>query len=229
IRWLLPVVPVGVALWGNVAMILAIIGVLYGSIIALKQNDLKTLVAYSSIAHVGLIAAGLFAGNFQSLQGVMFQMLVHGINVVGLFYLIDIIETRTGTRKISELGGIRSLSPKFTSLFMIIMLGSIALPLTNGFIGEFLLISGIFSYNIWMAFAAGLTIIMGAIYMLYMFQRVMLGTPSSASLKFQDVSGVELIGLSILAILVIALGVYPQPLLDLTSDAVNSLFSFIVY
>lgn len=229
IRWLLPVVPLGVAQWGNVAMVLALVGVVYGSIIALKQKDLKTLVAYSSIAHVGLIAAGLFAGNFQSLQGVMFQMLVHGINVVGLFYLIDIIERKTGTRNLSELGGIRSLAPRFTTIFMIVMVGMIALPLTNGFIGEFLLISGIFRYNVWMGTAAGLTLVLGAVYMLYMFQKVMLGDTSSSSAEFHDIKGADLIGLSIIAALVIVMGVYPQPILDLTSNAINSLFSFIVY
>lgn len=222
-RWLLPVLPLGVAQWGNTAMILAIAGIIYASLIALKQNDLKTLVAYSSIAHVGLIAAGLFAGTLQALQGAAFQMLVHGINIVALFYIIELIERRLNTREISQLGGIKNRAPLFSALFMIIMLGTIALPLTNGFVGEFLLIIGIFYHGIWFAVFAGLTMVMGAIYMLYAYQKVMLGETNPLTATFTDIKGVELAVLMPLAALVILLGVYPQPVLDLTSGAVEQL------
>jgi NADH-quinone oxidoreductase subunit M len=133
IRWLLPVVPQGVAEWGMVAVTLSVIGILYASIIAIMQSDIKRLIAYSSIAHVGLISAGLFSNNIQALQGVIIQMLVHGINVFALFFIIDRIEARTNTRNLNELGGIRSVAPVFATVFMIIMLGSVALPFTNGF------------------------------------------------------------------------------------------------
>src|SRR5690606_22393364 len=111
------------------------------------QHDLKRLIAYSSIAHVGLIAAGIFTLNEQGLQGGMIQMLSHGINVVGLFFIIDIIFRRTNTREIASLGGITQTTPALSIMFLILLMGSVALPLTNGFIGEFLLLSGVFQYN----------------------------------------------------------------------------------
>lgn len=222
-RWMLPVLPLGVQQWGTTAMILSIIGIIYASIIAFKQKDLKTLIAYSSIAHVGLISAGLFAHSAQALQGAAFQMLVHGINVVGIFYIIELIERRVDTRDLTLMGGIKIKAPKLSFLFMIILLGSIGLPLTNGFIGEFLLITGIFHAGIWYALLAGLTIIMGAIYMLYTFQKVMLGDTNTLTAQFTDIKGVELAVLVPLALLVILLGVYPQPILDLTSGVVDQI------
>src|SRR6201996_4881123 len=184
IRWLIPIAPLGVQQWGQMAVILSVIGIVYASIIAFKQNDGKRLVAYSSIAHVGLIAAALFTfirydGGFawtsQGLQGALIQMLSHGINVVGLFFIWDIISRRMNTREISELGGIAKVAPKFAIAFLLITLGTVALPLTNGFIGEFMLLNGIFQYNIWIAAIAALTMIFGAVYMLRMYKAVMQG------------------------------------------------------
>lgn len=222
-RWLLPVLPLGVQQWGTTAMILSIIGIIYASILAFKQRDLKTLIAYSSIAHVGLISAGLFSHSAQALQGAAFQMLVHGINVIGIFYIIELIERRVDTRDLTLMGGIKIKAPKLSFLFMIMLLGSVGLPLTNGFVGEFLLITGIFHAGIWYALLAGLTIIMGAIYMLYAFQKVMLGDVNTLTAQFTDIKGVELAVLVPLAALVILLGVYPQPILDLTSGVVDQI------
>jgi len=224
LRWLLPVLPLGVSQWGTTAMVLAIIGIVYASFIALKQNDLKTLIAYSSIAHVGLIAAGLFSGTLVALKGASFQMLAHGINIVALFYIIELIERRTNTREISLLGGIKNKAPLFSAVFMIVMLGAIALPLTNGFVGEFLLITGIIHQGILFAVFAALTMVMGAIYMLSVYQKVMLGETNTLTATFTDIKGVELAVLIPLAALVILLGVYPQPILDLTSGIFEPLF-----
>ncbi|MDP4291596.1 MAG: NADH-quinone oxidoreductase subunit M [Bacteroidota bacterium] len=224
LRWLLPVLPLGVTQWGTTAMILAITGIIYASFIALKQDDLKTFVAYSSIAHVGLMGAGIFSGTLIALQGAAFQMLVHGINVVALFYIIDLIERRLKTREISRLGGIKNKAPLFSAVFMIVMLGMIALPLTNGFVGEFLLITGIIHQGIWFGVFAALTMVMGAIYMLYAYQKVMLGEANTLTATFTDIKGVELAVLLPLAALVILLGVYPQPILDLTSGVMGQLF-----
>lgn len=225
IRWLLPVVPLGAAQWGSTVMVLAIIGVVYASIITLKQKDLKTFSAYTSMAHIGLIVAGLFAFNLVGMQGVIFQMVAHGINVVGLLYIISIMETQGGSRLITSFGGLRSNTPRLSSLFMIITFGMVALPLTNAFIGEFLLISGIFKVSIWMATAAGLSIILGAIYMLYMFQKTMLGTPGPESAKVVDVKGTAFIALAIIALLIVVTGVMPQPILDVTASAVDSILT----
>src|SRR5690606_24976602 len=122
--------------------------IVYASFLAIIQKDLKRLIAYSSIAHVGLIAAGIFTMNKIGLQGAMIQMVSHGIVIVGLFYVIDIILARTSTLEMGNLGGIRTSAPRFNTAFIIILLGSIALPLTSGFVGEFLLINAVFQYNV---------------------------------------------------------------------------------
>jgi NADH-quinone oxidoreductase subunit M len=123
LRWLLPIVPMGVHQWGPVAISLCVIGIVYASVIAIKQKNLKNLLAYSSLAHVGLIAAGIFALNMHGFQGSVVQMLAHGINVVGLFFCADIIFNRTNSINLDNLGGIRNLAPQFASVFMVIVLG----------------------------------------------------------------------------------------------------------
>ena len=223
IRWLLPVVPQGVNDWICVAMILSVIGIVYASLIAFTQKDAKRLVAYSSIAHVGLISAGIFALNQQGMQGAMVQMLSHGINVVGLFFVLDIIFSRVKTNKIEELGGIAKVAPQLAITFLIIVLGTVALPGTNGFIGEFLLLMGVYNYGIWAAAIAGLTIIFGAVYMLRMYQNVMLGKTNELTITFTDIQGTEKLVLYIICALIIILGVYPKPLLHLTEASVQHL------
>jgi len=223
IRWLLPIVPAGVHDWGQVAIILSIIGIVYASLIAFTQKDAKRLVAYSSIAHVGLISAGIFAFNQQGMQGAMVQMLSHGINVVGLFFVLDIIFARVKTNKIEELGGIAKVAPQLALTFLIIVLGTVALPGTNGFIGEFLLLMGVYNYGIWAAAIAGLTIIFGAVYMLRMYQNVMLGETNSLTITFTDIKGTEKLVLYTICALIIVLGVYPKPILHLTEASVQHL------
>ncbi|MBP7274364.1 MAG: NADH-quinone oxidoreductase subunit M [Saprospiraceae bacterium] len=187
IRWMLPLAPEGLAHTTPIMITLAVIGIVYASIIAIKQQDIKRLVAYSSIAHVGLIAAGIFAANQTGWQGGLIQMLNHGINVVGLFLACDIIISRTGTRQLSQLGGIAKSAPRFAVLFMIIMLGSVAVPLTNGFVGEFLLLNGVYQYNFWLCVIAGLTIIFCAVYMLRIYQFTMFGDSNTLTSNFKDV------------------------------------------
>ncbi|CAH0164849.1 MULTISPECIES: NuoM family protein [unclassified Pedobacter] len=223
IRWLLPIVPTGVHEWGQVAIVLSIIGIVYASLIAFTQKDAKRLVAYSSIAHVGLISAGIFAFNQQGMQGAMVQMLSHGINVVGLFFVLDIIFSRVKTNKIEELGGIAKVAPQLALTFLIIVLGTVALPGTNGFIGEFLLLMGVYNYGIWAAAIAGLTIIFGAVYMLRMYQNVMLGETNSLTITFTDIKGTEKLILYTICALIIILGVYPKPILHLTEASVQHL------
>ena len=223
IRWLLPVVPQGVNDWMCVALILSVIGIVYASVIAFTQKNVKRLVAYSSISHVGLIAAGIFAINIQGLQGAMVQMLSHGINVIGLFFVLDIIFSRLKTNKIEELGGIARVAPQLAITFLIIVLGTVALPGTNGFIGEFLLLYSVYDYNIWMGAIAGLTIIFSAVYMLRMYQKVMLGKTNELPLTFTDIKGTEKVVLYSICILIIVLGVYPKPILHLSEASVQHL------
>jgi len=229
IRWLIPNVPLGFAHWQDVVMILSVTGIVYASIIAFTQKDGKRLVAYSSIAHVGLIAAGIFAWTTQGVQGAMIQMLSHGINVVGLFFVWDIISRRLNTRNISELGGIAKVAPKFAVAFLIIVLGTVALPLTNGFIGEFLLLNSVFQFNIWLVVLAGLTMIFGAVYMLRMYKKVMQGETNALTAIFADVSGSEKLVLGIICALIIIIGVYPQPILHISEAAVNNLVHSVNY
>ncbi|MCC9166723.1 complex I subunit 4 family protein [Pontibacter harenae] len=227
LRWLLPVVPLGVSEWSELVLILSIIGIVYGSIIAIRQRDMKRLIAYSSFAHVGLIAAGVFTLNDQGLQGGVIQMLSHGINVVGLFFIIDIIASRTNTREISNLGGITQTTPALSIFFMILLLGSVALPLTNGFVGEFLLLSGVFQYNAWFGAVAGLTIILGAVYMLRMFQGVMFGTRSTYTENFTDLTLNEKAVLIPLVIMVFWIGLFPNMFLSISEPAVGQLLNII--
>lgn len=223
IRWLIPVAPQGFEAYWKLALILSIIGVVYASIIAFKQQDFKRLVAYSSIAHVGLISAGIFAWNVQGVQGAIIQMVNHGISVVGLFFILDIITRQMGTREMSAMGGIAKVAPKLAIYFLIIVMGAVGLPLTNGFIGEFLLLIGVYEIGLWYALFAGLTLILGAVYMLRMYQKVMLGPVNDKTATFQDVRANELIVLTVIAGLVILIGVYPQPLLDISEGAVTEL------
>lgn len=223
IRWLIPNAPIGFLTWANIAIILSVIGIVYASIIAFKQTDGKRLVAYSSIAHVGLIAAGIFAWNIYGVQGAMIQMVSHGINVVGMFFIWDIISRRLNTRDINKLGGIAKVAPNFAIAFLIIVLGTVALPLTNGFVGEFLLLRGVFGWDIVTAGIAGTTIILGAVYMLRMYKNVMQGELNQLTATFTDIKGSEKLALGIICALIIVIGVYPQPLLHISEASVTNL------
>ena len=223
IKWLLPVVPLGLEKWGGAATGLSVIGIIYASIIAISQKDFKRLIAYSSIAHVGLISAGIFSANQQSIQGAIMQMLAHGVNVVGLFLIADILLRHAGSREIDKLGGIRNMNGNFAVLFLIVVLGSVALPLTNGFVGEFLLINGVYQYSPTVALFAGLTVILGAVYMLRSYQNIMLGERKSMLLEFGSLSQSDKLTLGIICTVIILFGVYPKPLNDLAEQAAQTI------
>jgi NADH-quinone oxidoreductase subunit M len=174
-----------------------------------------------------LISAGIFAWNTQGLQGAMIQMINHGINVFGLFFVLDIITRRLNTRDLSTMGGIAKVAPQFAIAFLIILLGTVALPLTNGFIGEFLLLLGVYKFNIWAACIAGLTIILGAVYMLRTYQRIMLGETNELTATFSEICGTEKLVLFTVCALVIFIGVYPQPLLDISDSSSKALIQFV--
>ncbi len=222
IRWLLPFAPDLVSTGFNLPIVLCIIGVVYGGWIAIKQTDMKKIAAYSSLSHVGLIAAGIFTLTIDGLQGAVIQMVNHGINIVGLFLAIELIERRTGTRDLTQLGGIASKAPRLSVLFMIIVLGSLAVPLTNGFVGEFLLLKSIYSINIYMAAIAGLTVIFCAVYMLRLYNLAIFGDVTSYTADIKDLNTRETILMGIIALLVIILGVYPQPIFDLSKQAIET-------
>ncbi len=227
IRFILPIVPLGVETWGKTAIILAVIGIIWGSIIAIRQRDMKRLIAYSSFSHVGLMAAGVFSQTETGMQGALIQMLAHGINVIGMFFVADIIFSRTKTRQLDQLGGITRNTPKLTVYFMILLLGSVALPLTNGFIGEFLLLHGVYTYNNYIGLAAGFTIIFGSVYMLRLFQKSMFGPTTARTTAFADLTLSESLVFVPLVIMVFWMGIYPQTFLKLTEPAVVNLMKYI--
>jgi len=228
IRWLLPVFPLASYSWGNVASSMAVIGMIYASLIAIKQDDIKRLVAYSSIAHVGLMCIAIFSENKLSLQGVMIQMFNHGINIIGLWIVVELIERQFGTRKLSELGGLAQKAPAMAILFVVIALANIALPLTNAFIGEFLMFSGIFGsqditdYNIVFTVLAGICIILAAIYTLNMVRKIFYGDTVALTSTAKDINLNEKWALGVIVVLIFWMGVYPQPVLNITNDITDS-------
>jgi NADH-quinone oxidoreductase subunit M len=223
LRFVLPLFPGALNDLGFYAVVLSVIGIVYASIIAIRQGELKRLIAYSSLAHVGLIGAGVFSRTFSGLEGAMMQMISHGVNIVGLFFCYEIIIRRTKTGEIASLGGIASKAPVFAAFFMIILLGSISLPLTNSFIGEFLLLLGVFEYNTWLASIAGLTIILSAVYMLWMYQRTMYGEVSEATTGFTDLTAQEITVLVPIVAIILWIGIYPHLFLGLAEPAVKSI------
>lgn len=229
IRWLIPIVPFGITAYGSIALILCIVGIVYASIIAFKQQHAKRLIAYSSIAHVGLITAGIFAWNQDGLQGSLLQMVNHGISVIGLFLVLDIIKNRTQSNILQDLGGLASRMPKLAVFFVIIIMGAVGLPLTNGFIGEFLLLKSLYSLNIWYAAMAGLTLILGAVYMLRLFQKSMLGPLNANYAEVKDASGTEVLVLVIVSALIIYLGIFPNGLLKLSEASVTQLIQSVKF
>jgi NADH-quinone oxidoreductase subunit M len=225
LRWLIPVFPAAVDQFSNLIIILSVIGMLYASLIAIKQDDLKRVIAYSSIAHIGLMSAAIFAQQKIGLQGVMIQMFNHGINVIGLWIVADAIENKLGTRKFSQLGGLAQKAPVLAILLVVMALANVALPLTNAFVGEFLMFNGVFRYSMWMSAVAGISIILAAVYTLNMVQKVFYGETNAVTAQATEVTPNVQWMLVVLAIAIIVLGVYPQPMIRLTEDTVNTIMA----
>jgi NADH-quinone oxidoreductase subunit M len=221
-RWILPITPMAVSAYTDVVLIMCVVGIIYASWIAVGQTELKRLFAWSSIAHVGLITAGIFTLSRTGFQGALIQMLAHGVNVVGLFFVAEIIQQRTGTTEINKLGGIRQLAPVFASCYMVITFASVALPLTNGFIGEFLLLSSLYDYSYVFAAFAGLTVIFGAVYMLRAYKTSILGENSAMTI-FADLTISERLVLFPIVGIIIFFGLFPQFIFNLTDESVKYL------
>jgi len=227
IRWVLPFFPDVLTQYGNVFITLGVIGIVYASCLAIAQTDLKRLIAYSSIAHMGLMVAGAFsmkspdvmhAGINSSYSGLVVQMFNHGINIAGLWLIAQMIEERYGTRDLRKLGGMASGAPWISATLVIVAFANISLPLTNGFVGEFMLFNGIFQsasqYHILFMVLAGTGIILGAAYMLSMVRSVAYGELAEGLIT-PDLSANEGWAMAIIITLIIFLGLYPQPLIQL--------------
>ena len=223
IRWILPIFPDAVTKFDNIVIGLSVIGMIYASLIAIKQDDLKRFVAYSSIAHIGLMCAAIFTKTEIGLQGVMIQMFSHGINIIGMWIVVNLIEKQTGTRKISELGGIAHKAPALTIFLVVIALANIALPLTNAFVGEFMMFNGLFKFNFWYTVFAGLSIILAAVYTLNMVQKVFYGEVNPLTATMKEIALNEKIILALIVVTIFTLGVFPQPVIDLTKEAVTAI------
>jgi proton-translocating NADH-quinone oxidoreductase chain M len=223
IRWQLPLAPLAAKEYMYIFISIGIAGVIYGSIVALRQKDLKKLLAYSSLAHVGLIAAGTYTLTLDGLRGAVLQMIAHGFVVVGLFFAAEIIFRRYETRVIAEMGGIRAQSPKLTSMFLILVMASVALPTTFNFVGEFTLLYSLSQINVWFAVLGGTTIILGAYYMLKMFQHAMLGETNSK--VFADVTFNEGLTLVLIIAVLFFFGMYPKPIVDLITPSLEEILT----
>lgn len=228
VRWLIPLFPNAASFYDNIVIGLSVVGMVYASLLAMKQDDLKRLIAYASIAHIGLMAAALFVNNESGLQGAMIQFFSHGVNVLGLWVVADIIEQRLGTRKLSELGGLATKAPTLAILLVIVALANVALPLTNAFIGEFLMFNGLYQFNVWYAVAGGLSIILSAVYTLNMIQQVFFGTTNKLTENAADINTRAAFSMVVIVIAIFAFGVYPAPFFHLAQDAVNAVLTVFV-
>jgi NADH-quinone oxidoreductase subunit M len=210
-----------------VFLTLGVIGIIYGAVVATMQRDLKRLVAYSSVAHLGFIVVGIFGLSQQGMEGGVIQMVNHGLSTGALFFLVGMIYERRHTRQIAELGGIQRVAPVFAGVFMLVMLSSIGLPGLNGFVGEFLVLIGTFVTRRWWAVVATVGVILAAIYLLWAYQRVFHGRPEGANAAFPELTMKERAIMAPLVALIVLLGVYPRPVLDRIAPSVRDLVTHV--
>ncbi len=206
---------------------LGVIGIIYGAVVAAVQRDLKRLVAYSSVAHLGFIILGTFAFTTQGLQGGVIQMVNHGISTGALFLLVGMISDRLHTREIAKLGGLQKSAPVLAGVFTVVMLSSVGLPGLNGFVGEFLILIGSFPTRRWWAVVATAGVILAALYLLWAYQRTFHGTPEGANATMPDMSRRELAIMAPLLAAIVFLGVYPKPVLERIEPAVDRLIAHV--
>jgi NADH-quinone oxidoreductase subunit M len=223
LRFCLPLFPQASRQFAPLISILAIIGILYGALVAMVQPDLKRLVAYSSVAHLGFIALGIFAFNTNSIQGAVYQMLNHGVSTGALFILVGLLYDRRHTRLIQDFGGLGTTLPVYSTFFMIVTLSSLGLPMLNGFVGEFLIILGVFQRHPAYGALAAAGVVLSAVYLLWMYQRVFLGEVThEENRKLSDCNGRETALLLAIVLVILGMGIYPQPFLRRMDSSVAS-------
>ncbi|MDE0779311.1 MAG: NADH-quinone oxidoreductase subunit M [Alphaproteobacteria bacterium] len=224
LRFSLPMLPIASEQFVPLIYTLSVIAIIYTSLVALAQEDMKKLIAYSSVAHMGFVTIGIFTATQQGIDGAMFQMLSHGIISAALFLCVGVVYDREHSREIAHYGGLVERMPRFAFVFMIFMLGSVGLPGTGGFVGEFLILVGAFQDNTWVASLASTGVILGAAYMLYLYRRVIFGKLDKEHLKqILDLEPREIAIFTPLVILVFWMGIWPDPFLSVFDATVSNL------
>lgn len=224
LRFSLPMFPLASEMFAPLVFALSVVAIIYTSLVALMQEDMKKLIAYSSVAHMGFVTMGIFAMNQEGVQGAIFQMLSHGLVSGALFLCVGVIYDRMHTREIAAYGGLVNNMPKYATVFLIFTMANVGLPGTSGFVGEFLTMLGVFRVNTWVAFFAATGVILSAAYALWLYRRVIFGALTKDSLKgLLDLSLREKVIIYPLVVLVIFFGVYPAPVFDATAESVKSL------
>ena len=226
LRFSLPMAPLASADWGVYVQILSVIAIIYTSLVAFAQNDMKKMIAYSSVAHMGYVTLGIFALNKQGIEGAMFQMLSHGVVSAALFLCVGVVYDRLHTREIDRYGGLVNNMPRYAVAFMVFMMASVGLPGTSGFVGEFMSLLGAFKSNIILATLGALGIVLGAVYMLSLYRRVVFGPLDKKDVKAMTDIGVrEIVMFAPLVVLVLWMGFYPKPFMSRISGAVDQLLA----
>ncbi|KGF71303.1 NADH-quinone oxidoreductase chain 13 [Hoeflea sp. BAL378] len=226
LRFSLPMFPLASDYFAPFIFTLSVVAIIYTSLVALVQDDIKKLIAYSSVAHMGFVTMGIFAANQQGVQGAIFQMLSHGLVSGALFLCVGVVYDRMHTREISAYGGLVNNMPKYAVAFMIFTMANVGLPGTSGFVGEFLTLMGVFQVNTWVAAFAATGVILSAAYALWLYRRVVFGALEKESLKAMlDLSNREKVILYPLIALTILFGVYPAPIFDVTAASVDALIN----
>lgn len=229
LRWVIPLFPEASEHFAWIFIALGVIGIIYGALVAMIQPDVKKLIAYSSVSHMGYVIIGLFVMNAFGVNGALYQMLNHGISTGALFLLIGMIYERTHSREISKYGGLASVMPIYTIAFVIVTMSSIAVPITNGFIGEFLILLGAYKYNPWVAALSVLGVVLGASYMLWMVKKVFFG-PKGELVKdeqhpLHDLSAREIVVLAPLVVMIFWMGIFPNQFMNYSKKSVDYLLA----
>lgn len=223
-RFSIPMMPEASESLAPLVLGLSIVAVIYTSLVALVQEDMKKLIAYSSVAHMGFVTVGTFVFNKQGMEGAIFQMLSHGVVSGALFLIVGVVYDRLHTREISRFGGLAKNMPLYAAIFMIFTMASVGLPVTSGFVGEFLILAGAFKASTWVAALTATGMILGAAYMLYLYRRVIFGALEKEDLKaLKDVTALEIFTFAPLIILVLWMGIYPKPFLEIIGPSIDHL------
>ncbi len=226
IRFSIPMFPDASLYFAPLVFWLSIIGIIYTSLVAYRQEDMKKLIAYSSVAHMGFVTMGIFAINLQGMQGAIFQMISHGIVSGALFFAVGVIYDRMHTREIAFYGGIVKYMPMYAAVFMLFTMANVGLPGTSGFVGEILTMVGAYQVNPWIAFGAASGMILSAVYALHLYREVIFGEVQNEKLEgIKDLTGREIFIMAPLVIMTIVLGVYPSLVTDITSVSVDALLA----